>query len=127
MPRRANTRSARLPVPTYEEVEARMNSLYDDTTKPTYMRESVFVWSVEFGMPHYESMCSVLAAFRADDPELRTIAQNAGERIFALGGMQAMHANFNIFSNFMVDASERGLYYNKRLEMMWSGIGEWLD
>lgn len=113
--------------PTYEEVEARLRSFYEDTTKPAQMRGSVFEWSVEFGMPHYESMCNVLTAFRTADPELSTITRNAGERIFEMGGMAAMHANFNIFANFMVDASERGLFYHKEMEMMWSGIGEWLD
>lgn len=112
--------------PTYQEVERRMEDFVATKTHDAHMRAEVFAWMAEFGVRHYECMCTILQGFRdqLDQSTLRTLVREQGRIIHNMGGLTAMVANYYIYSNFIVDPrTERA--FTSPVKQMWHGVGEW--
>lgn len=88
----------------------------------------------EYGEPHHEAMREAFEASRGKGKdEIRALFRAAGERIAALGGLQAMRGVFYSFLSVLADvvrgseADAGGLSVLKtHLEHAWDGVGGWV-
>ena len=113
--------------PTYQEIERRMEDYVSTKTNNAEMRASVFAWMSEFGVRHYECMCTILQGFRdrLNETALTALVKENGRIIYDMGGHTAMVANFYIYANFIVDQHTERSFITP-VEIMWNGVGTWL-
>ena len=112
-------------MPTYQEVERRMEDYVSTKTNSAEMRGEVFTWMAEFGVRHYECMCAILQGFRTikDHATLKKLVREQGQILYDMGGHHAMVYNFYIYANFLCDPTDRA--YKSIVKQMWHGIGIW--